>query len=62
MRARTEKALLLLLATQIGRYSLTRSTKHVCPYKTCFVTGPSQYKFHDPQKKEEEKEKISLLI
>jgi hypothetical protein len=57
MRARMEKTLFLLLVTQIGRYPLTRSTKHVCAYKTCSVTGPSQCKFHDEQ---EEEEKIAL--
>jgi hypothetical protein len=55
MRARTEKTLFLLLVTLMGRYPLIRSTKHVCFYNTCFVTGPSQYKFHDEQEKEEKK-------
>jgi hypothetical protein len=59
MRVRTEKTLFLLLVTLMGRYFLTRSTKHVCFYNTCFVTGPSQYKFHDEQQIEE---KITLLI
>ncbi len=36
-----------------GTIPLTRSTKHVCFRNTCFVTGPSQYKFHDEQQKEE---------
>jgi hypothetical protein len=59
MRVRTEKTLFLLLITLMGRYPLTRSTKHVCFYNTCVVTGPSQYKFHDEQ---EIKEKSTLLI
>ncbi len=28
---------------------LSSAMKHVCSYNTCFVTGPSQYKFHDKQ-------------
>jgi hypothetical protein len=42
-----------------GAIPLTRSTKNICSCKTCFVTGPSQYKFHDEQQKEE---KSTLLI
>jgi hypothetical protein len=43
----------------MGRYTLTRSTKHMLQKQTCFVTGPSQYKFHDEQ---QIKEKSTLLI
>jgi hypothetical protein len=59
MRVCTGVTLFLLLVTLMGRYPLTRSTKHVCSYKTCFVTGPSQYKFRDEQQIEE---KSTLLI
>jgi hypothetical protein len=59
MGVRTGKTLFLLLATVMGRYLLTRSMEDVCPYKTFWMSGLSQCKFHDEQQKEE---RSTLLI